>query len=105
MATDNEKISQAVKGALEQIEKNAPEENSKVSANHKLKDAITEATRASATEEITLAREFASHPDQDIRKRLTKYLPEDRIKLIEEELSIPTFRMEITKKTDGKYWV
>ena len=105
MATDNEKISQAVKGALEQIEKNAPEEYSKLSADPKLKAAITEAARASATEEVTLAQEFASQPDRDIRKRLAKHLPEDRIKLIEEALSIPTFRMEITKKADGKYWV
>ena len=105
MATDNEKISQAVKGALEQIEKNAPEEYSKLSVDPKLKAAITEAARASATEEVKLAQEFASQPDRDIRKRLAKYVPEDRIKLIEEALSIPTFRMEITKKADGKYWV
>jgi len=105
MAANNEKISQAVEGALEQIKKNAPEEFSKLNADPKLKNAITEAARAAATEEVQLADEFASQPNQDIRKRLSKHLPEDRIKLIEEALSIPTFRMEITKKSDGKYWV
>ena len=104
MATKNKKISKAVEGALKQMKKNTPEEFSKLNADPQLKDAITEAARATATEELQLADEFASKPDQDIRKRLSKHLPEDRIKLIEEALSIPTFRMEITK-SDGKYWV
>ena len=104
MATKNKKISKAVEGALKQMKKNAPEEFSKLNADPKLKDAITEAARAAATEEVQLADEFASKPDQDIRKRLSRHLPEDRIKLIEEALSIPTFRMEISK-SDGKYWV
>jgi len=105
MATENVKISQAVEGALEQIKENAPEEFSKLNADPKLKDAITEAARAAAAEELQLADEFASKPGQDIRERLSRHLPEDRIKLIEEALSIPTFRMEITKRSDGKYWV
>jgi len=105
MATENVKISRAVEGALEQIKENAPEEFSKLNADPKLKNAITEAARAAAAEEVQLADEFASRPDQDIRRRLSRHLPEDRIKLIEEALSIPTFRMEITKKSDGKYWV
>ena len=71
----------------------------------KVRDAVNEAARAAATEEVKLAHEFSSRPDQDIRKRLAKYLPEDRIQLIEEALSIPTFRMEITQKSDGKYLV
>ena len=103
MATENEIVSQAVKGALEQIQQNAPEEFSKMNVDPK--DAITEAARAAATEEVKLAHEFSSRPDQDIRERLAKYLPEDRIKLIEEALRIPTFRMEITQKSDGKYLV
>lgn len=105
MAAENETVSQAVKGTLEQIQKNAPEEFSKMNADPKVRDAITEAARTAATEEVKLAHEFSSRPDQDIRKRLAKYLPEDRIKLIEEALSIPTFRMEIIQKSDGKYLV
>ena len=105
MADKNETVSKAVTGALEQIQKNAPEEFSKMNADPKVRDAITEAARAAATEEVKLAHEFSSRPDQDIRERLAKYLPEDRIKLIEEALSIPTFRMEITQKSDGKYLV
>ena len=105
MADENETVSKAVKGALEQIAKNAPEEFFKMNANPKVRYAVTEAARAAATEEVKLAREFSSRPAQDIRARLAKYLPEDRIKLIEKALSVPTFRMEITQKSDGKYLV
>lgn len=105
MAAENETVSQAVKGALEQIQQNTPHEFAKMNADPKVRDAVTEAARAAAAEEVKLAHEFSSRPDQDIRKRLAKYLPEDRIKLIEGALSIPTFRMEITQKSDGKYLV
>lgn len=105
METENKIVTEAVEGALEQIEKNSPEEFSKLNADPKLKDSIIKAARETATEQVKLAQEFASQPDQDIRNRLAKYLPEDRIKLIEGALSIPTFRVEITKKEDGKHGV
>ena len=105
MATDNEKISEAVQGALAFIKKNAPEEHSKLIADDKLKDTITAAARKAAEEEVKLAHEFASQPQQDIRKRLEKYLPKDRIRLIEKALTIPTFRMEETEMVDGTHRV
>ena len=105
MTTDNKKISEAVEGALAQIKTNAPEEHSKLIADGKLKDAITTAAREAADEEVKLAHEFASQPEQDIRKRLEKHLPEDRIRLIEKALTIPTFRMEISKMDNGKHLV
>ena len=54
MARDNEKISEAVEGALAHILKNAPEEHSKLIADGKLKDAITTAAREAADEEVTI---------------------------------------------------
>lgn len=96
MATDSEKVSEAVQGALALIKNNAPEEYSKLSADGKLEDAITAAARKAAEEEVKLAHEFASQPEKDIHKRLAKHLPDDRIKLIEEALTIPTFWMEIS---------
>ena len=105
MAAGNQHVSQAVDGALEQIKRNAPSEFSKLIADAKVKDAITEAARAAAEEEIKLAQEFSSRPDQNIRERLAKHLPEERLKLIEEALSIPTFRMELTQRSNGKHWV
>ncbi|KAJ7331252.1 hypothetical protein OS493_020036 [Desmophyllum pertusum] len=104
-AADNKKITQAVEETLEYIKTNAPEEFSKINADPKVRDAITEAARSAAAEQVKLAHEFASRPDQDIRKRLAKHLPDDRIKLIEEALCIPTFCMEITPKRDGKHQV
>lgn len=105
MAAESDIVSQAVKGALAQIQQNAPEEFSKMNADPKVKEAVTEGARAVASEEVRLAHEFTSRPGQEIRERLAKYLPEDRIKLIEGALSIPTFRMEMTQKSNGKYLV
>ena len=51
MATDNEKISEAVQGALAHIKTNAP---SKLIADGKLKDAFTTVAREAADEEVTL---------------------------------------------------
>lgn len=78
-----------MQGALAHIKKNAPEEHSKLIADGKLKDTITAAARKAAEEEVKLAHEFASQPEKDIYKRLAKHLPDDRIKLIEEALTIP----------------
>ena len=105
MAAENHHISQAVDGALEQIKKNAPNEFSKLNADGKMKDAITEAARAAAAEQIKLAHEFSSRPYLNVRERLAKHLPRDRIKLIEKAFRIPTFRMEFTQRSNGKHWV
>lgn len=52
MTTDNEKISRAVEDTLKEIEKNAPEEFAKLTANQGLKDAIIKEARKSAKEEV-----------------------------------------------------
>ena len=57
------------------IKKNAPEEQSKLIADGKLKDAITTEARKAAEEEVKLAHEFASQPQQDIRKALRSIYP------------------------------
>ena len=105
MAAENHHISQAVDVALEQIKRNAPSEFSKLIGDAKVKDAIIEAARAAAAEQIKLAHEFNSRPDQNIREGLAKHLPQDRIKLIERALRIPTFRMEFTQRSNGKHCV
>ena len=51
MATDNERISEDVQGALAHIKTNAA---SKLIADGKLKDAFTTAAREAADEEVTL---------------------------------------------------
>ena len=46
MAAEKETVSQAVKGALEQIQQNAPDEFAKMNADPKVRDAVTEAARS-----------------------------------------------------------
>ena len=97
MATDKKKISEAVEMALAHIANNAPGEYSKLTAFKRLKYSIKETARKIAKEQVKLSHEFECGPQKNIRERLAKHLPEDRIKLIEEALFIPTFRMEISK--------
>ena len=104
MATQSGIITKACDGALEQIQKNAPAEYAKLNADPARKKKLVQAARDTATEYVELAEELAGEP-QDIDQRLAKHLSGDRIKLIQGALSIPTFRMDITKKGDGKHWV
>ncbi|KAJ8257282.1 hypothetical protein GJAV_G00183930 [Gymnothorax javanicus] len=97
-------VEKAVHEALEQVEKNAPEEYAKLNADPEKKKAVTEAARNAATEQVKLAKEFAGQPD-DIAERLAKHLPENRIMMLRKGLEFPTFRMDIIKKDDGKHWV
>ncbi|KAJ8257290.1 hypothetical protein GJAV_G00184010 [Gymnothorax javanicus] len=102
--TDVAIVEKAVQEALEEIEKYAPEEYAKLNADPEEKKAVTEAAREAATEEVKLAKEFAGQPD-DIAEQLAKHLPETRITMLRKGLEFPTFRMDIIKKDDGKYWV
>ena len=60
--------------------------------------------RAIAEEEVVIANEFAADPKGgDIRKRLGKYLSDNRLKLIEEGFNQQTYQIHITKKMDVYY--
>ena len=104
METESDVIAKAVEGAFEQIKEYAPEEYTRLNAEPEIKDKILRVATTAATEEVQLAKEFADQPD-DIAERLAKYLPAARIKMLRDALSIPTFRMDITKKSDGQNWV
>ncbi|PFX16908.1 hypothetical protein AWC38_SpisGene18781 [Stylophora pistillata] len=77
----------------------------KLTAFKKVKYSIKVAARQVAEEQIKLSHEFECGPQKNIRDRLAKHLPEDRIKLIVEGLAIPTFRMEISRMDDGRHLV
>lgn len=96
-------INQSVEDSMLELEQYAPEEYKAIVADPMLDEEIREAASKAASEEVKLAEEFAIRPDEDIRKRLEKYLPEDGIKLIEESLTIPTFSMEIIENSPGTY--
>lgn len=103
METKKGIINESVEDTMLELEQHAPDEYKAVMNDPALEDYIREAAKRAAIEEVKLADEFAIRPDQDIRKRFEKYLPEDGIKLIEEALTIPTFSMEIIENSPGKY--
>ena len=104
MATDSEIITKAVEGALEQVQKYAPVKYAKLNADPQKKDTIIQAARTAAKEQVQLAKEFAGQP-KNIVERLGKHLSQSRIEMIKEGLNLPTFRMDISQKSDGKHWV
>ncbi|KAJ8046630.1 hypothetical protein HOLleu_05373 [Holothuria leucospilota] len=103
MATQSDLITKAAEGALEDIKKYAPEEYKKLEADPAIKDKILQAAKATAKETLMLA-EFTGHP-HDFAEKVTKHLPEERVKLIQGALNIPTFRMKIIKKDNGRHWL
>lgn len=104
MAGQSDLIKKAAEGALEEIKKCAPEEYTRLAAGTDIKDKILKAAEATAKETLLLAEEFAGQPNV-IAERIAKHLPDDRVKLIQGGLNIPTFRIEIVKKDDGKHWL
>ncbi|XP_038062354.1 uncharacterized protein LOC119732824 [Patiria miniata] len=97
MATQSDIITKACNGALEEIQKKAPAEYAKLNADPDKKAKLIQAANSAATECVKLAEEFADKPHENIAERLAKHLSGERIKLIQGGLSIPTFRMDITK--------
>ena len=60
--------------------------------------------RAIVEEEMAIANEFAADPKGgDIRKRLGKYLSDNRLEPIEEGFNQQTYQIHITKKMDVYY--
>ena len=104
MASQSDIVAKASEGALEDIQKNSPEDYAKLEASPDLKAKIFQAARATANECVQLTKEFAGQP-KDIAERLAKHLSADRIKLIEGGLIIPTFRLNVIKQDDGKHRV
>ena len=102
--SESDMVVKAVEGVLEEIQKNAPEEYVKLSADPRKKEVIIQAARSVAIEHLKLAKELAGQPE-NLTERLEKHLPESRIRLILGGLNLPTFRMDITKESDGKHWV
>ncbi|KAJ8046938.1 hypothetical protein HOLleu_05784 [Holothuria leucospilota] len=99
MATQSDIIENAVKEALEQIQKHAAAEYAKLNSEPSQKEKVIEAARAAASETLELNKEFTGKP-QNIDERLAKHLPDSRIQLIKDGLNIPTFRLEIAKEQD-----
>ncbi|PIK50570.1 hypothetical protein BSL78_12549 [Apostichopus japonicus] len=104
MASHSDLVEKAVKAVMEDLGKYAPEEYKKLNAERAKKEKIIQAARATATETLKLTNELRNQP-KDIAARLSKHLSDERIQLIRRGLEIPTFRLEISKREDGKHWL
>ena len=97
-------IERAVETALADIEKYAPQEFQQLQADPTKKEALIQAAREAAEEEVKLSDEFRTRPFENVAERLSKHLPKHRVELIQTGLQVPTFRLDISKKDDSHYW-
>ena len=90
-----ELIEQSIKETFQEIKKRAPDDYAKIESDPHLKEATTEAARSAAAEEVDFDREFLQNPGEEVVGLLTDNLSEERIQMIKEAFSIPTFDMEV----------
>ena len=101
---DKEVVENAVRETMRELEQRAPIQMQRLKKDHEKYEKVVRAAREAATEQVTLAKEFADQPS-DILARLRKHLPDDRVKMIQESLTHPTYRLEIVKSADGHHVV
>ena len=74
-------IERAVNAALADIEEYAPQEFKKLQADLAKKQALIQAAREVAEEEVKLAEEFRTRPSENVAEHLSKHLPQHRVEL------------------------
>lgn len=97
-------VKRAVRGALADIEKYAPDEFKQMQADATIKTAVIKAVTNAAEEYLKLEAEFNTEPSERIGERLQKHLPPNRVNMIETGLKVPTYAIDINKKEDGHHW-
>ena len=102
--TDKEIIENAVRETMVELEQRAPIQMQRLRKDREKHEKVVRVAREAATEQVTLAKEFANQPS-DILALLRKHLPEDRIKMIQEGLTHLTYRLDIIKSGDGHHTV
>ena len=98
-------VERCVTTALADIEKYAPEEFEKLEKDPTVKKSVVKAARDAATEHLKLAEEFSTKPTENIEERLSKHLPKHRVDLIKTGLQVPTYQLNIARRSDGHHWV
>ena len=101
---DKEVVENAVRETMRELEQRAPIQMQRLKKDHEKYEKVVRAAREAATEQVTLAKEFADQPS-DILARLRKHLPEDRVKMIQVSLTHPTYRLDIVKSAVGHHVV
>ncbi|XP_068757211.1 uncharacterized protein [Montipora capricornis] len=88
-------VQKSVEATFEEMKKYSPEEYAKIEADPHLKEFIAEAATFAAGEEVAFDREFLQNPGEEVVSLLTGTLSVERIQLIQEALTIPTFDMTL----------
>ena len=104
MSMQRDIVERAINAALADIEKYAPQEFQMLQADPAKKQALIQAAREAAEEEVKLAEEFHTLPPENVAERLSKHLPQNRVELIKTGLEVPTYHLDISKKADGHHW-
>ena len=103
MSMQRDIVERAINAALADIEKYAPQEFQMLQADPAKKQALIQAAREAAEEEVKLAEEFHTQPSENVAEHLSKHLPQYRVELIKTELEVPTYQLDISKKADGHH--
>ena len=90
-----ELIEQSITATFQEIKKYSPDDYAKIESDPHLKEATTEVARSAAAEEVDFDLEFLQNPGEEVVGLLTDRLSEERIQMIKEAFSIPTFDMEV----------
>ena len=92
-------VDKVVKQTMNDIMKFDSKHYEKLVENPDRMESVMNAAKGVAEEQVPLAKHFVYEPS-NIEEILSQHLPEERIALLKKGLSIPTFRMEITKRLD-----
>ena len=87
--------SRSIEATFQEIKKYAPDDYAKIESGPHLKAGTTEVARSAAPEEVDFDREFLQNPGEEVVGLLTDRLSEERIQMIQEAFTIPTFDMEV----------
>ena len=98
-------IDSVVKGAVEEVKKLDPDEFSKVMANAEKKNEFNKIVKATAEEHLNFAKKLGSTEPSNIQETIQKHFSKARIEMIANGLNLPTYRMDVTKHSDGSHWV
>ncbi|XP_068753621.1 mucin-3A-like isoform X2 [Montipora capricornis] len=100
MAT-TEIVQKSVEATFKEMKKYSPEDYAKIEADPRFKESITEAATRAAREQVEFDREFLHNRGEDIVSLLKERLSMERIQLIQEAFTIPTFDMTLKRIRNG----
>ena len=95
-----------VSKAMSQLKEMLPEEFKKVETESEKLEEVKAAARKVAKEHLELSKLIrAGSSHSEIEATLLKHLPKHRVDMIKGGLNIPTYQVQLEKKSDGHTWV